>query len=115
MKFYSKITNKPNSVVEQVKDGLKVVSQKRICTFINGEYETEDPKIIEKLKAHPDQFRTDHPWPKPIGNKVKYELLKYQELLMGAKKAGIKTYKVKKEVIIEALKRKEGELNGNVS
>ena len=115
MKFYSRITNKPNSVVEQVKDGLKVVSQKRICTFINGEFETEDPKIIEKLEAHPDQFRTDRPWNQPIGNKVKYELLKYQELFIKAKEAGINPYKMKKGAIIEALKRKEGELNGNVS
>ena len=112
MKFYSQITKEPNAVIVQVKDGLKIVSQEQLCVFINGEFETDDPKLIETLQKRPDLFRTDHPWDKPIGNKVKFELLKYKELLIKAKGAGIKTHKVKKEVIIEALKRKEGELNG---
>jgi len=131
VKFFSRITNKPNSVIEQIKDGLKIVSQKRICVFINGEYETNDPKIIEKLKAHPDRFRTDGPWLSPLKeatlieriglgglnmeSKVKSKLLQYQELLIKAEKAGIKTHKMKKEAIIEALIKKEGELKNGIS
>ncbi len=114
MKFFSKITDKPNSVIKQVKDGLKVVSQKRVCVFRNGEYDTDDPKIIEILQARPDQFATNHPWKpvaeKPIGNKVKYELLKYKELLIEAEKAGIKSKK--KKEIIETLNKKEVNTNG---
>ena len=122
MKFFSRITNKPNSVIQQVKDGLKVVSNKRICVFNNGEYETDDPKIIEILQAHPNQFATDHPWNPvgdkviaKVGNKVEFELLKYKELLIKAKEAGINTYKMKKEAIVKALNEKGSELNGNVS
>jgi len=114
MKFFSRITNKPNSVIQQVKDGLKVVSNKRICVFNNGEYETDDPEVIRKLKAHPEQFRTDHPWKveKPIeklGTKVKFELLKYTDLLVKAKEAGIKSKK--KADIIKALNEKEVIIN----
>lgn len=108
MKFFSKITKKPNAVIKQVKDGLKIVSQKKICTFINGEYETDNPEIIAILKAHPNQFAADSPWnpvEKPIGNKVRYELLKYNELLIEAKKEGIKSKK--KAEIIKALNEKE--------
>ena len=111
MKFYSKITNKPNSVISQIKDGLKVVSNKRVCVFHNGEYETDDPKIIEILQAHPDQFRTDHPW-KPVeklGTKVKFELLKYADLLAKAKEAGIESKK--KAEIIKALNEKDVMIN----
>ena len=106
MKFYSKITNRPNSVIEEVKDGLKVVSQKRLCTFFNGELETNDQRVIQKLLAKPNLFKTT-PWNEPVkvGNKIKYELLKYAELLIEAKKAGIESKK--KKEIIEALNKKE--------
>jgi len=112
MKFYSKITNRPNSVIKQVKAGLKVVENKRICVFHNGEYETDDPKIIEILQEHPNQFRTDHPWKpteKPLGKKTNFELLKYQDLLVRAKEVGIKSKK--KKEIIEFLNKKEVILN----
>ena len=115
MKFYSRVINKPNSVIKEVKDGLKIVKQTRICVFQNGEFETEDPKIIEKLQAHPNLFRTDQPWPKPLGNKVKYELLKYKEIYKKAQDAGINPHKMKKEAIIEALIKKEGELKNDIS
>ena len=106
MKFYSKITKKPVSVIEEIKDGLKIVKQTRICVFIKGVCETDDPKVIEKLKAHPNKYRTDRPWklPEDLGTKVKYELLKYKELLIEAEKAGIKSKK--KKEIIEALNKK---------
>jgi len=131
VKFFSRITNKPNSVIEEIKDGLKIVSQKRICVFQNGEFETEDPKIIEKLQKRPDLFRTDGPWLPPLrkttlierigldggnmGPKVKFELLKYKELYIKAKEAGINPHKMKKEAIIMALQKKEGELKNGIS
>ena len=46
MKFYSKITKKPESVIEQIKDGLKIVKQTRVCVFKEGVCETNDPKVI---------------------------------------------------------------------
>jgi len=86
MKFYSKITKKPESVIEQIKDGLKVVKQTRVCVFKEGVCETNDPKVIEKLQAHPEYFRTDHPWKelKPIGNKVKLKVLKKKKEIVKA-------------------------------
>jgi len=56
LKFYSQITDKPNSVITQTKDGNKLVESKLVCTFINGELETEDPEVIEYLEGHPDKF-----------------------------------------------------------
>ena len=120
MKFYSVIANKPHAIMDgfQIKDGTKVAG-KQLCTFVNGELETDNPEIIKRLQARPELFRTDHPWGEKgevkVGNKVNFKLLQYQELLIKAKEVGINTYKMKKEAIIEALKRKEGELNGNVS
>ena len=59
MRFYCRITKKPNVVTEQVKHGLQVVSSKKLCTFIDGQLDTEDPHVIEKLKARPDLFGLD--------------------------------------------------------
>jgi len=62
MKFYSKIVSKPNSIMEEIREGTKVIRRIKICTFIDGVLETDDPKIIAKLEARKDLFRTDRPW-----------------------------------------------------
>jgi len=62
MKFYSKVIDKPHSIIEEVRDGFKVLKQTQLCVFKNGVLETEDPKIIEKLEKRKDLFRTDRPW-----------------------------------------------------
>jgi len=125
MKFYSKrnTKGKPNTVVEEVKNGLNIVSQKQLCVFINGECEVEDPGVIQKLLAKPNQFRAS-PWTIDTHGtgdciceekiceecKIDYSSLKYNELLAKAKEAGIKTKK--KEEIIKSLQEKEVMLNG---
>lgn len=63
MRFYSRIVRQPESIITEVKDGTKVVSRKRVCQFLNGICDTEDPKAIAMLKKHPNRFRTDKPWP----------------------------------------------------
>ena len=62
MIFYSKIVNKPNAVIKEVRDGFKLISQKKLCTFIEGKLETTDPTLIAILQKRPDLFRTDKPW-----------------------------------------------------
>ena len=67
---------------------------KRIAHFIDGEFETENPILIEKLKKH---FRFGD------GNKVKAKVLSYWELKLKAEKLGIKTHKMKRKDIEKAL------------
>jgi len=62
MRYFSKVISKPNSIIEEVRDGFKLVKQTRICTFIDGVLDTEDPELITKLNKRPDLFRTDRPW-----------------------------------------------------
>lgn len=62
MKFYSKIVNKPHSITEEVKDKTRVIKRTRLCIFIDGVLETDDPKIIAKLETRKDLFRSDKPW-----------------------------------------------------
>lgn len=96
MRFYCHITKKPNPVVEEVKHGLEVVSQKRLCVFVDGQLDTEDPHVIEKLKARPDLF-----W---VGREdVNYRTLDYPQLVYEAERLGIKTYKVTKRDLLKAL------------
>jgi len=83
-------------VTEQVKHGLQVVSSKKICTFVDGQLDTEDPHVIEKLKARPDLF-----W---VGREdVNYRTLDYPQLVYEAERLGIKTYKVTKRDLLKAL------------
>ena len=62
MKFYTRIKRKPNSIIEEKRDGFKVISRNRLCVAIDGVIETDDPETIRKLKKRPDLFRTDRPW-----------------------------------------------------
>lgn len=108
MKFYSQITSKPNSVIKETKDGSKLVGSQLICTFINGELETEDPEVIEYLEKHPDKFRTDGPWPKP--NRWQ-ETKEGKDLLKRGEKLGIDIRHIRKNYLINLIREKEQEVN----
>ena len=84
MIFYN--DKQPNSTVTS--------KGKRIAHFIDGEFETENPILIEKLKKH---FRFGD------GNKVKAKVLSYWELKLKAEALGIKTHKMKRKDIEKAL------------
>ena len=90
MIFYN--DKQPNSTVTS--------KGKRIAHFIDGEFETENPILIEKLKKH---FKFGD----GKGNKVKAKVLSYWELKLKAEKLGIKTHKMKKKDIEEALRLKK--------
>lgn len=103
MKFYSRITRQPESIQTEVKDGLKVISRKRLCVFENGTCEVDDPEIIEKLKAHPDKFRTDHPWPTNYWQDTEEGKM----LLAKGKTFNIDTRHIRKEYLIKLIEEKE--------
>lgn len=90
------MTREPNVVVEQVMHGLQVASRKRLCVFVDGQLDTEDPHVIEKLKERPDLF-----W---IGREdINYRALAYPQLIAEAERLGIETYKVNKRDLLKAL------------
>lgn len=97
MKFYTEVTREPKSVIKCVRDGLnKVVSMKRLCVFVDGELETDNPDVIKELKARPDLF-----W---VGREdVNYRTLAYPQLVYEAERLGISTYKVTKRDLMKAL------------
>lgn len=96
MKFYCSMTRKPNVIVEQNMRGLKIASRKQLCIFVDGELETEDPHIIEKLLERPDLF-----W---VGREdINYRALNHPQLVAEAERLGIKTYKVNKKDLLRAL------------
>ena len=86
MIFYN--DKQPNSTVTS--------KGKRIAHFIDGEFETENPTLIEKLKKH---FKFGD----GKGNKVKAKVLSYWELKLKAEKLGIKTHGLKRVDIEKAL------------
>lgn len=104
MKFYSKITRKTNSIITEVRDGLKVVSRKRLCRFTNGVLDTENPEIIEKLSKRPDLFRTDKPWPSSRWEDTEEGI----ELLVKGKELGIDIRHIRKEALVKQIEEKEG-------
>ena len=112
MRFYSKITRKPNSVIKQIKEGDKILSQKRLCVFVDGVCDTDDPKVIEELKKHPDKF-SDKPFPKPFDWKATKE---GQQLMEKGKELGIdmelgNNYKnIRKEYLEKLIKEKGGKV-----
>ena len=85
MIFYN--DKQPNSTVTS--------KGKRIAHFKDGKFETENPKLIEKLKKH-FKFGDE-------GNKVKAKVLNYWELKLKAEALGIKTYRLKRADIEKAL------------
>lgn len=96
MRFHCSITRKPNVIVEQAMHGLKIASRKQLCVFVDGELETEDPHVIEKLLARPDLF-----W---VGREdINYRALAYPQLIAEAERLGISTYKASKKDLLKAL------------
>lgn len=112
MRFYSKITRKPNSVIKEIREGDKILSQKRLCVFIDGVCDTDDPKVIEELKKHPDKF-SDKPFPKRFDWKTTEE---GQKLMEKGKELGIdmelgNNYKnIRKEYLEKLIKEKGGKV-----
>lgn len=96
MRFYCSMNKKPNIIIDQVKHGLQIVSRKQLCVFIDGQLDTEDPHVIEKLLGRPDLF-----W---VGREdINYRALAYPQLIAEAERLGIKTYKVNKKDLLKAL------------
>ena len=69
------------------------MGKKRIALFVDGEFETNDPKLIEKLKLH---FRFE--------GKVVSGLANFIKLKKEAEEKGIDTRKMKKKDLEKALK-----------
>ena len=69
---------------------------KRIAHFKDGKFETENPILIEKLKKH-FKFGDEK------GNKVKAKVLGFYDLKLKAEALGIKTHKMTRVDIEEAL------------
>jgi len=86
MIFYSKI---PGLVVNSKK------TNKIICRFKDGKFETHDPVLIAKMKLH---FRNDG---------IDYKSLDYWGLKKEAEKKGIETHKIKQADLIKALEECE--------
>ncbi|MFA5431964.1 MAG: hypothetical protein WC319_03715 [Candidatus Paceibacterota bacterium] len=113
MRFYSKITRKPNSVIKEIREGDKILSQKRLCVFIDGACDTDDPKVIEELQKHPEMFRSDKPFPKKLDWKTTEE---GQKLMEKGKELGIdmelgNNYKnIRKEYLEKLIKEKGGKV-----
>ena len=113
MRFYSKITRKPNSVIKEIREGDKILSQKRLCVFVDGVCDTDDPKVIEELQKHPEMFRSDKPFPKPFDWKATKE---GQQLMEKGKELGIdmelgNNYKnIRKEYLEKLIREKGGKV-----
>jgi len=104
LKFFSKVTRKPNAIIEEVRHGTKLIEQKCICTFINGVLETDDPKIIKKLEERKDLFRTDRPWKSNHWEDTE----EGQELLKKGEALNIDIRHIRKESLIRQIDEKEG-------
>lgn len=106
MIFYSKITNKPNSIITEVRDGFRVVSRKKLCEFNEGKLETTDPELIKTLQKRPDLFRTDRPWEVIKSWKTEEEGIK---LLKEGERLGIDCRHIRKEYLMQEIQRKLGQ------
>ena len=83
---------------------LSVINRKkkvRVAFFKNGEFETDDPDVIERLKPY---FRYESP-------KIMSGLVGFLKLKEEAIKKGVYKQGMKKKDLIEVLKKKEGEKN----
>ena len=105
MRFYSRIVRKPESIITEVKDGTKVVSRTKVCQFIDGVCDTEDPKIIGLLKKHPNRFRTDKPWPTDHWQDTK----EGKKLLDRGRELKIDVRHIRREYLISLIKQIEKE------
>lgn len=104
MKFYSDIVDQPHAVVKQIKEYNKVLKQKLLCVFTNGELETDDEEVIAELLKHPNRFRTTKEKPPLTKTEQEIELDKIRER---AKGAGIKIAKRKKSEILQELNERK--------
>ena len=73
--------------------------RKKIANFENGEFETENEDVIEKLKPH---FRYESP-------KIMSGLASFIKLKKEATKLGINTKGMKKKDLIKALEGREND------
>jgi len=97
MRYFSKIINKPHAIITEVRNGLELISQKKLCTFINGVLDTEDPELIIKLNKRPDLFSTK-PWATPYNWKMTEEGI---NLLKEGEKLGIDCRHIRKEYLMK--------------
>jgi len=97
MRYFSKIINKPHAIITEVRNGLELISQKKLCTFINGVLDTEDPELIIKLNKRPDLFSTK-PWATPYNWKMTEEGI---NLLKEGERLGIDCRHIRKEYLIK--------------
>ena len=97
MKFFSKIINKPNAIIERQMDGFRLIKNTKLCTFINGVLETDDPELIIKLNKRPDLFSTK-PWATPYSWRTTEEGI---ELLKEGERLGIKCRFIRKEYLMK--------------
>lgn len=74
------------------------LTKRRIALFENGEFKTNDPKLIKKLKPH---FRHESPKMSPV---ILSGLAKFLKLKKEAEEKGIDTRKMKKKDLEKALK-----------
>jgi len=111
MKFYSKITEKPETVSTQVKDAKgKVMENTVIAEFYDGVANVTDPGAINKLKAHPEMFRTDKPWPTNCWQDTKEGMA----LIKRGKELNIDCRHIRKNYLISLIKQIEAEKKLNV-
>ena len=89
MKFFS--DKKDLSVINRI-------TKRRIALFVNGEFNTDNPDVIEKLKPH---FKFESP--KVLSGLASFVKLKKEAIEKGVYKKGMK-----KKDLIEVLKKKEG-------
>jgi len=99
MRYYSKIINRPHAIITEVRNGLELISQKKLCTFINGVLDTEDPELIIKLNKRPDLFSTT-PWSTPYNWKTTEEGIK---LLKQGEKLGMNCRHIREEYLIKLI------------
>jgi len=98
MRYFSKIIDKPNAIIEEQRDGFRLVKQTKICEFINGVLDTEDPDVIAKLEKRPDLFKKDTPWVAPYNWKMTEEGI---ELLREGEKLGIDCRHIREEYLMK--------------
>ena len=103
MRYFSKIIDKPNAIIEEQRDGFRLVKQTKICEFRNGVLDTEDPEVIMKLNKRPDLFSTK-PWATPYNWKMTEEGI---NLLKEGEKLGIDCRHIRKEYLQKVLSEKK--------
>jgi len=99
MIFYTRIKSKPNSIIEETKEGFKVTSRTRLCVATDGVIDTDNPETIRKLKKRPDLFRTDRPWTNHNWRVSKEGLA----LLKEGEKLGLDCRHIRKEYLIKKI------------